>query len=94
MKSKQNTTIQYNTSTRSRMVETFPFTLANLLWCALLPVKFQISEINISCQIHLLRWVVIFTFGTLMRFSVANWPTALRLCYAKQLHKMELVSEH
>ena len=36
------------------MVETSFYT-GNLPWYALVPVKFQIGEINISCQIHFLR---------------------------------------
>ena len=50
------------------MVETFPFT-GNLSWYALVPVKFQVGEINISLEICFLRCFIITTFGTPIWFQ-------------------------
>ena len=37
------------------MVETISFYTGNRPWYELVPVKFQVDEINISCQIQFLK---------------------------------------
>ena len=61
-------------STGSKHGRNFSFYTGNLPWYALVPVKFQISKINISLKICFLRCLVITTFGTPIWFkSWISW---------------------